>query len=540
VTDVKPGRLDTKGTYQRTLLGILATLAGLGVLLAILLPFRDHLSVALPALVFVLPALAGTVIGGFLPGAIGVVAGFLAYDFFFLPPYDTLTVRSPQNWIALVVYVAVVLVLAQVVSQLQRARADALRREEESGRLYELSQALIGDLTLSQLRTHIVESVQDVFAPRWTALVLPAPTTRAPARAPVPMPGETLEVAATAGLPLSTEDVASVTAGGGHAVSLGLEAGAEPHRVSVALVVSHRPVGMLVLHDVGLAERDRSLLGTFANQAALALDRAQLREQALRARLLEEVDLWRRALMGAASHDLRTPLASIKTAVSSLRRPDADARLAPGDRAELLELIELQADRLARLVTNLLDLTRIESGALELRPTAITFDELVEEARALLGGLIVPDRFVTEAPDDLPLLHIDHVLMSQVLANLLENAARLAPDGSVVHVTARLADGAASDGSPVAEIAVRDEGPGIAPEDRARVFEMFSQNGGGGRAGLGLAIAKAFVEAHGGRIWIDPGVPRGARVVFTVPCEADVPAATAEPAGTTRSTPAPA
>ncbi len=504
-----PDRRDTRGTYQRTVLGIVVTLAGLGLLLAILLPFRSHLSVALPALVFVLPALVGTVIGGFWPGAVGVVAGFLAFDFFFLPPYDALTVRSPQNWIALFVYVAVVLVVAQVVTQLQRARVDALRREEESGRLYELSQALIGDLTLSQLRTHIVGSVQGVFAPRWTALVLPA-TPDLPERAPVPMPGEMLDVAATAGLPLSAEDVASVTVGSGHAVSLGLEIGPEPHRVSVALAVSHRPVGMLVLDDVRLAEHDRSLLGTFANQAALALDRAQLREQALRARLLEEVDRWRRALMGAASHDLRTPLASIKTAVSSLRQPDAAARLAPGDRAELLELIELQSDRLSRLVTNLLDLTRIEAGALELRPTAIAFDELLDEALALLGGLVAPDRVVAEAPADLPLLRIDHVLMSQVLANLLENAARLAPDGSTLRVRARVVPGSAASGAaPQAEIAVRDEGPGIAPEDRVRVFEMFSQHGGGGRAGLGLAIAKAFVEAHGGRIWIDPGVSRG-------------------------------
>ncbi len=506
---------------------MVVTLASLGVLLATLLPFRAHLSIAIPALVFVLPALVGTVIGGFIPGAVGAVAGFLTYDFFFLPPYNTLTVRSPQNWIALVVYAAVVLVVAQVVAQLQRAREDALRREEESGRLYELSQALIGDLTLSQLRTHIVDSVQGVFAPRWTALVLPVPPTNAPDRAPVPTRGQTLEVAATAGLALAAEDVASLTEGGGHAVSLGFEGGPEPQRVSVALVVSHRPVGMLVLHDVRLAVTDRSLLGTFANQAALALDRAQLREQALRARLLEEVDRWRRALMGAASHDLRTPLASIKTAVSSLRQPDGAARLAPRDRAELLELIELQSDRLARLVTNLLDLTRIEAGALELRPTAIAFDELLDEALALLSGLVVPGRVVTEAPASLPLLHIDHVLISQVLANLLENAARLAPDSSAIEVRARVAPTTAG-ASPLVEIAVHDRGPGIASEDRTRVFEMFSQHGGGGRAGLGLAIAKAFVEAHGGRIWVDPEVHRGARVVFTVPCETSVPAEHAE------------
>ncbi len=126
------------GRYQRSIVGVLATLAGLGVLLAILLPLRPHVSIAIPALLFVLPALLGVVLGGFVPGVVGALGGFLCYDYFFLPPYNTLTVRSPQNWVALVVYVVVVLVVAQVVAQLQRAREDALRRTEETARLYEL------------------------------------------------------------------------------------------------------------------------------------------------------------------------------------------------------------------------------------------------------------------------------------------------------------------------------------------------------------------------------------------------------------------
>jgi two-component system sensor histidine kinase KdpD len=512
VTQVRPTVLATKATYQRAVLGTVVTLGGLVAVLAVLLPFRPHLSIAIPALLFVLPALVGIVIGGFLPGVAGAVGGFLVYDFFFLPPYNTFAVRSPQNWIALAVYVVVVLIVAQVVTKLRGAREEALRRTEEARRLFELSQALIGDLSLSQLLTHMVATVQSVFAPRWTALVLPDGDGNTPG------PGETLRLAATAGQPLAEDDVASVTSGGGEARSLGLVDDTGPRRVSVALVVSHRPVGMLVLQDVQLIERERSLLGTFANQAALAVDRAQLREQALRTRLLEEIDRWRSALMGAASHDLRTPLASIKTAVSSLRQ--VDARLGPDDRAELLELIELQSDRLARLVTNLLDMTRIEAGSLEVRPTTVVFDEIVDEALASLGGIVAPGRVAVEAPPDLPLLHLDPVLISQVLANVLENAERLSPDDSLIRVGARTAPGSAA---TLVEIAVTDDGPGIAREERERVFEMFSQNGGGGRAGLGLAIAKAFVEAHGGLIWIDPDVARGARVVFTVPCEAFVP-----------------
>jgi two-component system sensor histidine kinase KdpD len=499
---VTPDKLGTTGTYQRAVLGTAATVAGLLVLLAVLLPFRHHLSTATPALVFVLPALIGVVIGGFVPGAIGAVAGFVLYDVFFLPPYNTLTVHSPENWLTLVVYVAVVLVVSQVVTQLKAAREDALRRSDESVRLFELSQTLIGDLSLSQLLSHIVAAVQGTFSPTWTALVLPAESE-----------GE-LEVAASAGGTLTDGDVTSLTSGGGQARSLGFEEAPGPRRVSVALVVSERPVGMLVLQDVQLAEQDRNLLGTFANQAALAVDRTQLRDQAVRARLLEEIDRWRSALMGAASHDLRTPLASIKTAVSNMRQEGA--QLGVDDRAELLELIELQTDRLSRLVTNLLDMTRIESGALELRPTTIGLDELVGESLGSLAGIVAPERVTVDLPADLPLLRIDHVLINQVLANLLENADRLAPGRSPILVAARVVP--TNTGDRV-EISVRDQGPGIAAADRDHVFEMFSQNSGGGRAGLGLAIAKAFVEAHGGRIWIDPDVTTGARVVFTVPSE---------------------
>ncbi len=224
MTYVRRSGLVTKATYQRTAFGIVVTLGGLGALLALMLPFRAHLSIAIPALAFVLPAVIGVVIGGFIPGVVGALAGFLVYDWFFLPPYNTFTVRFPSNWFALAVYAVVVLIVAQVVAKLRSAREEALRRTEESERLFELSQALIGDLTLSQLLTHIVGTVQSVFAPRWTALVLPGAGPESTES------GEVLRVAATAGQPLSQADVASVTSGGGQTRSLGLvdDAGPRP------------------------------------------------------------------------------------------------------------------------------------------------------------------------------------------------------------------------------------------------------------------------------------------------------------------------
>ncbi len=160
--------------------------------------------------------------------------------------------------------------------------------------------------------------MQAVFAPRWTALLLPE------ASAAVGVETPNSAVAALAGQAITAEELESLTAGGGQTRSLGLPGGVVPSRVAVALVASNRPVGMLVLQEVRLDRQDRGLLGTFANQAALAVERAQLQDQVLRSRLLEEIDRWRRAMMGAVSHDLRTPLASVKTAVSSLRQ-DGDS-----------------------------------------------------------------------------------------------------------------------------------------------------------------------------------------------------------------------
>jgi two-component system sensor histidine kinase KdpD len=502
--------LVTSPTSRRIVAGIVVTLGGLGALTAVLVPFRAHLSIATPALVFVIPVIVGVVVGGIIPGALGAVAGFLAFDLFFVPPYNTLTVSAAANWVALLVYVVVVLLVAQVVTNLQAAREVAQRRGQDASRLFELSQALIGDLALDELLEHIATTVDVAFAAKWTAILLPGP-------AAADGGGADLFVAASAGDPLSDDDLASLTEPGRQTRSLGLTGDGGADRVTIPLLASNRAVGLLVLQDVEFVHQERALLETFANQAALAIDRTRLLEQALRSRLLEEVDRWRGALMGAVSHDLRTPLASVKTAVSSLRQ--SGSRLAEQDRADLLELIELQSDRLARLVTNLLDMTRIESGALQLRPVLIPFDELVGEALSAVDGLVEPAQVACAPHPELPLLEIDQILIVQVLANLLENAARLSPLGSTITVDARRIPG----DLPAVEIAVADNGPGIGADMREQVFEMFSQNGGGGRAGLGLAIAKSFVEAHGGTIWIDPNVTGGARVVFTVPAAHTVP-----------------
>jgi two-component system sensor histidine kinase KdpD len=274
VTIAMPIMQALNGTYRRGVLGISAALAAHGVVLAVLLPVRSHLSIATPALIFLVPVIIGVVVGGFWAGALAAVTGFLFYDLFFLPPYGTLTVHGGSNWLSLVVYLVVVLVVARVVTQLHTARDEARRREQDAGRLFELSQALIGDIGINELLDHIVVTVQTVFGPRWTALLLPAVAV------PAGGGGPDLRVAARAGQELTTDELTSLTVSGGQIRSLGMDRAGAPSRVAVALVASNRPVGLLVLQEVQFARQDRALLGTFANQAALAVERAQLRDQA--------------------------------------------------------------------------------------------------------------------------------------------------------------------------------------------------------------------------------------------------------------------
>ncbi|HTZ08430.1 MAG TPA: ATP-binding protein [Acidimicrobiales bacterium] len=482
--------------------GVEGSIVGAAVMAALtlaMLPVRTHLSVATTALVLVVPVVAAVVVGGLSAGLFAVAAGFLVYDLVFIPPYDTLSVGASQNWIALVVYVAVMLLVASVVARLESTRAETHQREQAVRRLFELTDLLIEDRPLPEVLELIVSTVHDAFGLRSVALMLPV--------------GPGLEVVASAGEPLSEHQQRAVAPSPGVPASLRSAAVGTPDDFqTVALAATGRPIGLLRIGGPAPGPHGQELLRTFANQLALALERAQLREQALRTELLEEVERLQRALVRAVSHDLRTPLATIKMAASTLH--DDGVAVGPSERSELVRLIEEQADRLDRLVTNLLDVSRMESGALEVHTEPIAVVDLVQEA---LGGRrrLAGDVPVTIAVDrDLPLVDVDHLLVTQVLANLLDNAARYAPPGTAVTVSGRRGD------PGLVEVAVEDGGPGVPRAERGEVFALFSRSGSGGGTGVGLSIARAFLAAHGQRIWIEDAPGGGARFCFTLPVAA--------------------
>ncbi len=478
---------------RRSVVGSGAALGAMAVLAAAMVPLRHHLSIATAALVLVIPVVLGVVTGGFIAGAVAVGAGFLVYDLLFIPPYGTLNVGAGQDWVTLAVYVVVMTLVARVVSRLDVARSQARRRESEIRRLFDLTDLLIGEKPIPELLALIVSTVHDAFDLHSVVLLLPS--------------GTRLEVAATAGEPLTGDKISRITQAPGRPTSLGTSSAGADEVQTVALSATGRPVGLLAITGRILSRHDHDLLLTFANHIALTVERAQLRDQAMRTELLEEIDRLQKTLMGAISHDLRTPLATIKISASTLGNPEAD--LGNEQRRELLELIEEQVDRLNRLVTNLLDMSRVQSGALELRREPIAVVDLVSEALRGLGHA-GEGRFALDLAEDLPLVDVDHLLIGQVLTNLLENASRYAPDNTPITVSARARDNGR------VEVSVTDSGPGVRPGDRAVVFQMFTGRSEGG-SGVGLWIARAFVEAHGGTIWVEDADGHGARFCFTLP-----------------------
>jgi two-component system sensor histidine kinase KdpD len=478
---------------RRRLLGSIVGVACAVLLGAALLPFRSHISVSTAALLLVIPVVLGVVIGGFVAGVVSVAAGFLVYDYAYIPPYRTLNVGTAQNWTALIVYVVVMLLVAQVVSRVDAARSQAQRSTEATRRLFEISELLVADHSVSDLLKTIVQTAQKMFdVPGVSLLVLE---------------NGQLTVAATAGEPLTADELHRLDPQSGVPVSVGTAPSFLDELRTIALSASGRPVGILAMRSRTVSHIDRAVLNTFANDAALALERAQLREQALRTQLLEEVDRLRHGLMGAISHDLRTPLATIKVASSTLS--NRSGQLSEADVYELHHLIEIEADRLTRLVTNLLDMTRIEAGVFEVHRTPTSLTRLVQDAVRALGPTWKERRIEVLVPDSLGAVNVDPLIMGQVLINLLDNADRYSPsDGTIEVKGERRGD--------VVTLSVSDQGPGVAAENRATVFDRFAHFDTGGRAGLGLTIAKTFVEAHGERIWYEEVPEGGARFVFSL------------------------
>jgi two-component system sensor histidine kinase KdpD len=454
---------------RRQLAGGAIAVAGLPALTAVLSGFRSGLDLSNDLLIYLVLVVAVTVVGGFWPGVFAAVAACLLLNWYFTEPIHTFTIAEPRNLLALVLFVTVAVAVSSVVHLAARREADASRSSRETQSLLGLAQTVLGGAdTPGDVLDHLTGShgghaqLLERVSGRWIMV----------ASSGVPEPG------------VST---------------LRFEV-----RPDLALEVNGQA-----------ASATTSLLAGYTAQAVAALDRARLRTQAAQAEALAEGDRMRTALLRAVSHDLRTPLASIKASVSSLRQTDVS--WSAEDEAELLANIEQNADRLDALVGNLLDMSRLQAGSLApfLRATAID-----EVAPVALRGLDGAGRLLIVVPDDLPLVRADPGLLERVLANLFSNALRHSPPDQGPSLQAR------EDGDRVI-MDVVDHGVGVPAGLKERIFEPFARlDERSPGVGLGLAVAKGFAEAMGGAIVAIDTPGGGLTVRVTMPAlTSDVPAA---------------
>jgi two-component system, OmpR family, sensor histidine kinase KdpD len=499
----------------------------LGLSTVAMLAARTHLNVLNVALIFLVLIVAIALFADRWTSIASSIAAFLLFDFFFVLPFYTLDVAAADHVLALVVFLGVATLTSQLVYRVRVRTVEALARGRQMTMLFELSQALIADVTVAGMLGAIVERVAEVLGTASCAILMLDDDHQIVVRAAVgpPPPIDDRDHAAVAlwameqrrpaGLgerrrrfvrPHGTRNQATprppipIRSQASLYVPIGVSS-----RVSGVLFVSHADPGRRFSED------DQQLLLTFANQIALALDRVRLGEEATRAAVLTRSDELKSALLSAVSHDLRTPLASIKASATSLLQPDIV--WSADDQRDLLVAIDEETDRLTRLVSNLLDLTRIEAG--ELRPQREWNDpeEVVRDTARRAQATLPRHVIQVDVPEGMPPALFDYVEIAQVLFNLIENAGKYAPQGTTIDVSCQLIDGAI-------EFAVADRGPGIPANEEARIFAKFyrmERQGGPRGAGVGLSICRGIVEAHGGRIWVEPRGGGGAIFRFAVP-----------------------
>jgi two-component system sensor histidine kinase KdpD len=425
------------------------------------------------ALLYLLAILGVATTVGMGAGIAAALLSFLGLNYFFTPPIRTFSVSKTDDLIALVVFLSVGLVVSSLVTVGLTHRARARRMEHEAQNLYAISTRLAESDDLVPALQDLADHVRMLFA----------------------LDGCRIDIARAGADP--------------HGVAAGATDGPAP--VRIPLSTSAGDVGTLRLFPRGaFGESERRVAVILARQIALSYQRTVLEREASDARVSAEANRIRRALVSAVSHDFRTPLSSIKASITALM-PNPRA-VSPEAADELLRTALEETERLDRLVGNLLDLARLRSGTIAPSRAEVTVEEVIDDALASLRSRLGLHQVAVSIRDDVPTLDVDPVQVGQVMRNVLENAAKFAPNGSEIRVNA-------VPWQSWVELRVADRGPGIDPDDREAVFEEFFRGTDSGRSGtgIGLALAQAIVRAHGGRIWIEATPGGGATVAIRLP-----------------------
>jgi two-component system sensor histidine kinase KdpD len=508
-----------------------AALGAVGLVSVLIGLVLGRMPVANVSMLYLIAVLAVAVAYGSWPAVAASVAAFLAFDFLFVEPLHTFTVADPEEWISLLLFLLTAIVTGQLAAGQRRRAQEAEHREHEAVVLYdvvrlvaepELDRALCDvaerlrrELNLAAVTvetaaatgpaTQVAVGDDDALRIIRTARAEPAQVLakgRAPTGAARGAPGRWMRISPTRRLDT-------------------LQAGERARLRLVPLWVQERRIGALLLvshQDAPVFDpaADR-LLSAVAAQIGVAVERARLRREATESEILRRTDELKTALLNAVSHDLRTPLASIIASAGSLLQDDV--AWTDTERRDFAQAIVDEAQRLNRIVGNLLDLSRLEGGSLQPEKAWYDLGALVDDVVGRLRPLTAGHHVKVIVPDELPPVLLDYVEIDQVLSNLIENAVKYAPRGSEIKVVVRPGPGEVL-------VSVSDRGRGIPEAALPRLFESFYRVDTGGPRpqgqGVGLAVAKGLVEAHGGRIWAANRAGGGAAFTFALPLAAEV------------------
>lgn len=533
-----------------------AGVAAASLVIALVRPFAHIANISLLYLLVVLYVAARR---GRAPGLVASALSFLAYDFFFIPPYYRLTVADPSAWLSLAALLVTAVVISQLTATVQLRATEAIESRRQIAVLYEFAEAIASTTDRRQLLQTLAEQVVQVFGADGLiacAIILPDALGWPSVHASAPEGHPALQafdlqsraLAANAshvlrtGSPLAETVEISTTQSAQRGVAFYLPLRSGRRIVGVLGIAGANAMRQLV-SDFSLSPDLPEITSTiswrlrtatpahvsqarlflaFRDQIALALERETLRQEAIHAAALQESDTLKNALLGSVTHDLRTPLAAIKAAVSSLLQPGVD--WSAGDRRDLLTAIDESADRLNRLVSNLLDLSRLEAGAAAPQKEWYAFEDVLAAVldRLDLSGQIGDRTITLDVAPNLPLVPMDHEQIEQVMTNLIENALKYSPNTAPIEVQARIV------GDPQAlEVRVVDHGIGIPASERRAIFDKFyrvqhvrlpwNPNQPPLGTGLGLAISASIIHAHDGSIRVERTPGDGATFIFTLP-----------------------
>jgi two-component system sensor histidine kinase KdpD len=495
--------------------GYVYALAGVSVATAVAWAMFPYFGLANLIMMYLIAVIFIAIRLGRGPSVLASVLSVATFDFFFVPPYFTFAVSDFQYLLTFGVMLVVALVISNLAVRIREQAELARYRERRTGVLYTMSRDLATHRGTAMLVQVVTKHLRDVFDGQVAIFLADAEKRVRLQRA------EQLYFE----LDPKESGVAQWVFDHNERAGLGTDTLPGASALYLPLVGSTGAIGVLAVRPKDTAllldPEQLHLLESLVNQVALALERTRLSEEAQQAHVRVETERMRNAILSSVSHDLRTPLATITGAASSLL--DERSQLNPKDRLELCRSIYREADRLDRLLKNLLDMMRIEAGAVQLNREWHPLDEIVGAALCRLEERLRSYIVKTAFPPDLPMVQIDGVLLEQVVLNLLENAAKYAPPGSVIELSA-----SAGDHEVVVEIA--DRGQGIPVGEELRIFDKFyrAKPAREGGVGLGLTICRGVIEAHGGRIWAENRSGGGAVFRFAIPLAEEQPPVAAE------------